>query len=270
MYTMRDFLMDYLKDHSIPTVVDYTRFMEEHEYHMMKSLMLSEDKQKKVIDACKTMQPALQFYVADWSHNKIALLTDYNFYPDEVIGAAVYCYLELFDVVYGKKTYLLSGERSLQVSENLIIVDNRKDYKADFVVAYAKERKYHKPHIMVFDAPAVKPWMKYKMRLKPKYLGPRWRGWVLYLPYGAHHESDWRCFYTPATERINKARGNEVNLSSIKYWEMASGRLFNPAEEWYKAIQQTVDPAHFAEEPIRPRGATIFEPQRLIRNKKDE
>ena len=264
MYTMKsfkEFLIENMEQPFGSAVVPYTDLMECHEYHMMKFLMLDDDLKRDASKATETSKDYMYRYfklgwraAADWDWGTVM--------SDEVIGAILYAHLELLDVVWSGIRFT-HERRVFQVSEYLYVIDDRHDYKADLVREYAAEAKYHKPHIMVFDTPYTWSDTKFQMRLFRKRVGRQAMGWFLYCPYNSHHVPRWMPHLDPNYTRA-------FMIDTLPEWIKTTGQLFRDAPEWYKTIKRTSDPAHFAEEPIRPRGATIFEPQRLIRNKKDE
>lgn len=259
MYTMRDFLMDYLKDHSIPTVVEYEKFMQEHEYHMMQFLLLSEENKQKVITVLTEEKNGLPYYFSDWKeHHDYA---DLQVYSDEVIGAAVYCFMELFDSVYGKETYLLHEEKQLYVTPYLVIVDNRKEYKVDPVREYAIASKYHDPYVNVFEVPYMNLQAKFGMRLLHKKLGERHVGWFLYFQYHPQDIGDWSSMFLSPTLRIEHA------MKKMQDWAVPTGRVFSPVDFWQYDYNMPMDPAHFEEDRPVARGTKLFAPVDSIRIK---
>ena len=241
------------------SVVDYTKFMQEHEYHMMRFLMLREPNKRKVAAECVNLSETLARYFSDWSNHRLSLSE--SFYSDEVIGAAVYCFMELFDVVYGKKTYLSYADTQLYVSRYLVLVDSRKEYKADPVREYVLASKYHDPYVNVFDVPYMSERAKFGMRLLHKKLGERHVGWFLYFSYHAHHINDWSSLFLSPTLRIEHA------MKKIQDWSVPTGNVFSPVDFWRYHHRVPIDPAHFEEDQPVVRGGKLFAPVDSIRIK---
>lgn len=271
MYTRDEFrklMCSWVSDHEFPVVVEYEKISKEHEYHMMQFLLMNKDAKEAVAKDCETSMQTLFLYFLDWDSK--ALIVGDQMYSDRHIGAALYCFLEFFDVVYGRKTYFPESQRTLMVSDYLIIVDKREAYKPDPVLVYAKESRFHTPHISVFDEPAVRPEKKSEMRLLAKHIGLSGRRlWTLYCPYDSHHVSDWKSLFTYATERLNTAKWSTPpnDTLPIGLWSRSTGKLFNPSGEWRKEFLKTSDPCYFEEDHPVVRGDKFVAPVDSIRIK---
>lgn len=275
MYTVEDFRKlksSWAPDHVFPIVADYEKIFKEHEYHMTEFLMLNDQEKDKIAKNSEDMHQALFFYFLEW--NGEAIIHGNVIYPsDLIVGAVLYCFLELFDVVYGRKTYFPETERELKVSDYLIIVDRRKKYVPDPVVLYAKECKYHQPNITIFDEPALDPEKRREMRLLAKFIGIQGRRiWTLYYPYDSHHISDWKSLFISATERLNtaKLRIPPIDTLPLGSWTRSRGNLFDPSGDWRREFLKTSDPCYFEEDIIRTKVALPKAYLEMIRNKKDE